>query len=83
MSSLAGRFLPRPRARTEGYAFCSVDGFWYRPAYTEGKCPICGEAAPGGAPPVPLRMDSSWLGVGGLALESLVMLAIVLYMFFR
>ena len=83
MSSITGRLLPRPRARTEGYAFCPDDRFWFRPAYTEGKCPLCGEVAPGGAPSLPLRMDSSWLGLAGLALESLIMLAIVLFMFFR
>lgn len=85
MSSI-GRVLPRPRARsaTDGYAFCPVDGFWFRPAYTEGTCPLCGEAAPVGAPPSRLaRMERSWLGVAGLALQSLVMLALVLYMYFR
>jgi hypothetical protein len=29
------------------------------------------------------RVDRSWLGVGGLALESLAMVALVLYMYFR
>jgi hypothetical protein len=72
------------RAR-EGYVFCTDDRFWFRPAYTEGKCPLCGKVAPGGAPPPPLlrRMDRSWFGVAGLALESLGMLALVLFMYFR
>jgi hypothetical protein len=74
-----------PQERREGYAFCSDDSFWFRPAYTEGKCPLCGKVAPGGAPPLPLvrRMDRSWFGLAGLALESLVMLVLVLFMFFR
>jgi hypothetical protein len=85
VSSAAGRLLPRPRERTDGYAFCAEDGFWFRPAYTEGKCPLCGEVAPGGAPPLPLlrRMDRSWLGMAGLALESLAMLGLVLFMYFK
>lgn len=86
MSSI-GRVLPRPRARsgTDGYAFCPEDGFWFRPNYTEGKCPLCGEVAPVGAPPASrlARMERSWLGVAGLAFQSLVMLALVLYMYFR
>jgi hypothetical protein len=85
VSGAAGRLRPRPRERTEGYAFCSQDRYWFRPAYTEGKCPLCGEVAPGGAPPPPLsrRLDRSSLGMAGLALESLVMLALVLLMYFR
>jgi hypothetical protein len=84
----AGRVLPQPRARararTDGYAFCPDDGFWFRPAYTEGKCPLCGEAAPEGVPRSRLaQMEPSWLGIAGLALLSLVMLALVLYMYFR
>jgi hypothetical protein len=80
-----GRLRARPRDRTAGYAFCPEDGFWFRPSYTEGKCPLCGEVAPGGASPLPrlARIDRSWLGVGGLALESLAMVALVLYVYFR
>jgi hypothetical protein len=85
VSGAAGRLLARPRERGEGYVCCPNDDFWFRPAYTEGKCPLCGEAAPGGAPPLPLlqRSDRSWLGVGALALESLGMLALVLFMYFK
>jgi hypothetical protein len=79
--------LARPRRRrdADGYAFCSEDAFWFRPAHTEGKCPLCGEVAPGGVPPLPLllRSDRSWLGLAALALESLGMLALVLFMYFR
>jgi hypothetical protein len=85
LSGAAGRVVPRPRARTDGYAFCPLDRFWFRPAYTEGKCPLCGEVAPAPASSLPrlARVDRSWLGVGGLALESLAMVALVLYMYFR
>jgi hypothetical protein len=78
-----GRLRVRPRDPAVGYAFCSKDSFWFRPAYTEGKCPLCGEVAPDGAAPSRLAgIDRSWLGLGGLALLSLVMLALVLYMYF-
>jgi hypothetical protein len=79
------RLLARPRGRRDEYAFCPDDGFWFRPSYTEGRCPLCGTIAPGGAPPLPLlrRMDRSWLGMAGLALESLGMLALVLLMYFK
>lgn len=87
MSSVgAGRFLARPRSRyRDDYAFCSEDGYWFRPAYTDGKCPLCGEVAPAGTPPLPLllRSDRSWLGMVILALESLGMLALVLLMYFK
>jgi len=84
VSGAAGRVLARPRGRN-GYICCPEDGFWFRPSYTEGKCPLCGEAAPGGAPPLPLllRSDRSWLGLAALALESLGMLALVLLMYFK
>ncbi len=80
-----GRLLARPRSDRDGYAFCREDAYWFRPSYTEGKCPLCGKVAPGGAPPLPLlrRIDRSWLGMAGLALESLGMLALVLFMYFR
>jgi hypothetical protein len=78
----AGRLRVPPRDPTVGYAFCPEDRFWFRPSYTEGKCPLCGEVAPDGAAPL-AGVDRSWLGVGGLALLSLAMLALVLYMYFR
>jgi hypothetical protein len=85
VSVAAGRVLPRPRSRTEGYAFCAADSFWFRPAYTDGRCPLCGEVAPAGAGSLPrlARVDRSWLGVGALAVESLVMVGLVLYLYFR
>jgi hypothetical protein len=85
VSRAAGRLRARPDGPRDGYAFCPEDRFWFRPAYTEGKCPLCGAVAPGGAPPLPLvrRIDRSWLGMAGLALESLAMLTLVLFMYFK
>lgn len=85
VSGAAGRLRPRPREPREGYACCPEDSFWFRPAYTEGRCPLCGEAAPGGTPPLPrwLRVDRSLLGLAALVLESLGMLALVLLMYFK
>jgi hypothetical protein len=85
VSGAAGRVLPQRRGRYDEYVLCPEDRYWFRPAYTEGKCPLCGEVAPGGVPPAPLlrRMDRSWFGVAGLAVESLCMLALVLFMYFK
>ncbi len=85
LSGVAGRLLGRPQDRRNGYVSCPEDGYWFRPAYTEGKCPLCGAVAADGAPPPPLlvRADRSWLGAAVLALESLGMLALVLVMYFR
>ena len=67
-----------------GYVLCPTDGFWFRPAYTEGKCPLCGEVAAGGGPPPPLvaRIDRLSLGMTAVALVSLAMTALVLFMYF-
>jgi len=80
----AVRLHAEPRDRTEGYSFCPEDRYWFRPAYTQGRCPLCGETAPGGAPPPPLltRIDRSLLGIAGLALVSVAMSILVLYMYF-
>ena len=85
MSSVASRLRARPQERRESYAYCPEDGFWFRPSYTEGICPLCGEPAPGGPPPLPLlwRIDRSWLGLAALTLESLGMLILVLFMYFK
>lgn len=69
-----------PDERRAGYAFCPVDDFWFRPAYTEGTCPLCGEVAD---PEEQTVVSRSWYGLAGLALLSLVMLALVLVMYFR
>lgn len=85
VSGVAGRLRARSHAPHEEYAFCADDRFWFRPAYTDGKCPLCGKVAPGGAAPPPLlaRMDRSWFGLGLLALESVAMMALVLFMYFQ
>lgn len=85
VSGAAGRLLARPRDGHDEYAFCAEDGYWFRPAYTSGRCPHCGAVAPGGAPPPPLlvRMDRSWLGVALFALVSLAMSVLVLFMYFK
>jgi hypothetical protein len=70
--------------RRDDYVLCTKDGYWFRPPYTEGKCPLCGEVAPGGGPPPPLvaRIDRSSLGLAAFALMSLGMTALVLFMYF-
>lgn len=85
VSEVAGRLRPQQRERHAEYAFCAADGYWFRPAYTEGKCPLCGAFALGGAPEAPLlaRIDRSWYGWAGLALESVGMLVLVLFMYFK
>lgn len=66
----AGRVLARPGERLDGYVLCPEDGYWFRPLYTEGKCPLCGGVAPGGGPPLPrlLRIDRFGLGLAVLSL---------------
>ena len=73
------------RRRPDVYFVCPQDGFSFRPLYTGGKCPLCGAAAPGGEPPLPLllRIDRFWLGLLALALSSLGMMTLVLFMYFR
>ncbi|MGH3009003.1 MAG: hypothetical protein ACRDLM_06300 [Gaiellaceae bacterium] len=81
----AGRLLAPLRGRGDSYAVCPEDGFWFRPLYTSGKCPLCGEKVSSGAPRLPLllRADRFFLAMGALALVSLVMCGLVLYLFFR
>jgi hypothetical protein len=68
-----------------GYAFCAEDRFWFRPGYTGGRCPLCGEPAQGEVRPLPLlrQIDRSALGVAGLAFLSLAMLVLVLVLYFK
>jgi hypothetical protein len=84
VSGVADRLLGRTRGH-DGYAFCADDGYWFRPSYTEGKCPLCGKVVPGGAqaPPLLARADRSWLAPALLALESLGMMVLVLFMYFE
>ena len=74
------------RRRHDNYAVCPQDGLWFRPLYTEGKCPLCGEAAPGGEEsslPLLLRVDRFGLGMAALAVSSLAMVTLVLFVYFR
>jgi hypothetical protein len=73
------------RRRPDLYVVCSQDGFSFRPLYAGGKCPLCGEPAPGGEPSLPwlLRVDRFWLGLAALVLCSLAMAALVLFTYFR
>jgi hypothetical protein len=73
------------RRRRDHYAVCPEDGFSFRPLYTGGRCPLCGEPAPGGEPSLPLllRVDRFWLGMAALVVSSVAMAALVLYMYFR
>lgn len=79
------RLLGRSRDERDEYAFCAVDGFWFRPSYTDGRCPLCGEIVPGGAGQLPLliRADRFVLGMAAVALVSLGMSALVLVMYFQ
>jgi hypothetical protein len=79
------RLFARQQADRADYAFCAKDRYWFRPSYTEGKCPLCGEPAPRGAGTAPLwaRAGRSWYGLAVLALESLGMLTLVLFMYFK
>lgn len=81
----AGRLLARRRDDRDEYAFCPEDRYWFSPAYTAGKCPLCGVVAPGGAPPPPMlvRLDRSWYGLLSFALVSVVMSVLVLVMYFK
>jgi len=66
----------------DDYVLCPDDWFWFRPLYTDGKCPLCGEVAPGGgaaALPLLLRADRFLIGMAGVALVSVAMSAFVLY----
>ena len=65
----------------DDYAFCPEDRFWFRPLYTDGRCPLCGEVVPGGAAALPLllRADRFLIGMAGVALVSVAMSAFVLY----
>jgi hypothetical protein len=73
--------LPRRRDR---YVLCPEDGTWFRPLYTDGMCPLCGEpiAEEERGLPLLMRADGFWLGLGALVLSSLGMCALVLYTYF-
>ena len=82
--SAAADALAEPRERSDGFAFCSVDRFWFRPAYTDGKCPLCGAFAAGGTPELSgwARLDRVSLGLGVLGLALLATLIAVLVTYY-
>jgi hypothetical protein len=70
--------------RGDEYVLCPEDGTWFRPMYTDGMCPLCGQpiAEEGRGLPLLMRLDGFAMGVGALALASLGMCALVLYAYF-
>lgn len=83
MSSVGVRMPALPRRR-DRYVLCPEDGTWFRPLYTDGMCPLCGEpiAEEERGLPLLMRADGFWLGLGALVLSSLGMCALVLYTYF-
>jgi hypothetical protein len=82
VSAVATRLRPRPRA--DEYVLCPEDGSWFRPLYTDGVCPLCGEPAAeeGEGLPYLLRLDGFRIGILALVIASLGMSALVLYTYF-
>ena len=82
MSAVATRLRPRPRG--EQYVLCPEDGTWFRPLYTDGMCPLCGEPVAEEEPGLPLlmRVDGVRAGVVALGITSLCMTVLVLYTYF-
>lgn len=80
----AGRIRARLRGRQEAYVFCPNDRFSFRPLYTGGKCPLCGEAVTNGSQSLPLlvRFDRFKFGMTLLALVSVGMSTLVLVTYF-
>ncbi|HZS29853.1 MAG TPA: hypothetical protein VFA37_01200 [Gaiellaceae bacterium] len=86
MSSAVASFRGRLRGRRESYAVCREDGFVFRPLYTGGRCPLCGEEAiddGSGRLPLLVRFDRFRLGLAMLVLASLAMCILVLVMYFQ
>ena len=82
MSAIAGRLRLRPRG--DEYVLCPEDGSWFRPLYTDGMCPLCGEPVSEEERGLPflLRLDGFRIGIAALVLASLAMSALVLYTYF-
>ncbi|HLX32705.1 MAG TPA: hypothetical protein VKR79_08040 [Gaiellaceae bacterium] len=81
MSAVAARL----RGHRDRYAVCPEDGFWFRPVYTGGKCPLCGEEVVGGPPRLPflVGLDRFWVAMAALVLSAIAMSALVLVLYFR
>ena len=85
MTSFAVRLRSRwGEQRGDQYVLCPEDGSWFRPLYTDGLCPLCGEPVSEEERGLPflLRIDGFRIGLGALALSSLGMSALVLYTYF-
>jgi len=80
VSAIATRLRPH----RDEYVLCPEDGAWFRPLYTDGMCPLCGEpvAEEERGLPLLLRLDGFRIGVGALVISSLGMCALVLYTYF-
>jgi hypothetical protein len=86
VSSAVASARGRLRGHRESYAVCPEDGFVFRPLYTDGRCPLCGEEAiEDGSSRLPLlvRFDRFRLGLALLILASLAMCILVLVMYFQ
>lgn len=86
LGGAAGRVRSGLRGRSEHYAFCPQDGFFFRPLYTGGTCPLCGEAVADGAGaeslPLLMRFDRFRFGMTVLVAVWIVMSALVLVVYF-
>lgn len=85
MSSAVTAVRGRLRGHRDEYAICPEDGFAFRPLYTGGTCPLCGEEAiVDGQPELPflLRFDRFRFGMAALVLASLGMSVLVLVLYF-
>lgn len=73
------------RLSRDAQVVCPTDSWPFRPAYTEGRCPLCGWEAPGTVVRLPLsrRIDSfAWMALSLIAL-SVVMLVLVVVLYTR
>ena len=73
------------RRSREAQAICPADSWAFRPAYTDGHCPICGWQPPGAVVRLPLsrRVDAfAWMVLAAVAV-SLVMAILVALLYAR
>ena len=63
MSAIATRL--RGRGRGDHYVLCPEDGSWFRPLYTDGMCPLCGDhlLSAEQPPQSPAQWEQWWLRV--------------------
>ncbi|HEV7677968.1 MAG TPA: hypothetical protein VGQ42_05335 [Candidatus Dormibacteraeota bacterium] len=77
--------LTRSRADRRARAVCPVDSWAFAPAYTDGRCPLCGWAPQGYvySPPLLTPYDRYWAAMAGIAAISVIMLIAVVIAFSR